>query len=1282
MSPAHKRSLITWVAGLSFALLLSFYILGWYLLGLLAVASVWVYYSSSSPGVVGLRPGPQFHPSRIKALILGTRWIQVVHNKLNGGSSQWKGRGRSARGRPQHPGKTSGNSWKWEVNCEEYKPLVTANERSPADLIMGSYLSNENPAQTTFYSQEVKRRYNRSSAIPSPTRRLSFGEHQAMVNKFTVTPRRRYPIHQPQYSVPGTLPTVRWDGYQKKNILSSRNSIMVHSPVTVKIARPDASIIHSPLLDQMMSPAVSPLIDPCSKTTVLNALKESRKRMVEDDPERSLISEHENKRRRHDSSGSGHSAFEPLLANGAPASLVPKPGTLKRGTNSQCSDDPISKRSRTSSISSLNSICVGGKQSSVRNPIFSSYSSTRGQIQGLRNYLSPRNTTPLPSPASSRSETPERSGKKLREEEIQRSNASTPVRVDRPEKDQSIEEETVTPVSKLSSSTVDSSMEGDGKRKRKIPLLTKRKGDQLTLHPPIELGYTITADDMDSEKKASLDRIKKVLQEKDEPSKSLEPVMIVPSVSLFTPLIVETSAGSTPISTSISPIISNPLLDSLKMMQEHTNFTATSDSANGMNPSKMDKAPEVSKKAFMGELLLPPTTSTPTTVAMTITTDIPGFTPVDALKFSCPTITQSLLTTMNKPAPKAITTTTNSCQVSAVVSAQESKLNKGSEMSVSACTGTSSTPNTSFNLSGTMTVIPTGISTTTSSSVSIPEFKPVFGLPVTQQTTIVSAPLSSIMSLTTPVSLAAPVTASSAASIIPFKPVFGNSVTPTTATTTSAPFNFGQSVQAKINNEAPPPTATKSNSSLFQFGASSALTSSNIETEVKNSKAAISFGLNETVSAKQNIAPTASNNLSSQQQFQFGSNPSTTTTTTTTTTAASSSVFQFGKTSIDATATSAGPPAPAFGQPNVVTSQASTSIAATSNLFGNFTAAVSAPSTTSSVQLVHTFGNSGKTSLFSNATSTPPFGGMTAQLNFGGTSSQSLFGANAAATQQTPTKPPAFGNIVTPFNFGATPVNPTFQSTTSQSAFGTPSQPVFGGVTAQSGFGPTSTQPTFGSTSGGFSFGTTTSSTATPMFTATKSSSTGATGSIFGSAQGAGFGSTNTNQPVITTSGFSVAASNPNIASAGFFGSGQSAFCASTPSIPFATSTPTSSSSSQNMFGSSLTNQATQNQSTSQFNFGAANTVENKSTFGGINFGTPSLNFGTATTAPGFGQSTPTANFSFGTTNTPASNFGSPGTGTAATSAFATPAFSIGAGSRSTGGRQRLQARRQHIRKR
>ncbi|XP_067864149.1 nuclear envelope pore membrane protein POM 121 isoform X2 [Heptranchias perlo] len=1277
MSPAHKRSVITWAAGLSFALLLSFYILGWYLLGLLAVAPAWIYYSSLQG--VGPRPGPRFFLTRIKAFILGTRWAEVVHSKLNGGNSQWKGRGRVARGRlqpgPWNPSRAQGNSWKWEVNCEERNSLEVAyaNERSPADLMMGSYLSKENPAQAAIGSRELKNRYSRPNPIQTPTRRLSFGEHQAMMNKFTVTPRRRYPIHQPQYSVPGTLPTVRWDGYQKKNVLSSRNSAMVHSPVTVKIARPDASIMRSPLFDHVMSPAVSPLIDPCSKATVLSALKESRKRMVEDDAERTLISERENKRRRHDSSGSGHSAFEPLLANGAPASLVPKPGTLKRGTNSQCSDDPISKRSRTSSISSLSSTCVGGKHTSARNPIFSSYSSTRGHTQGLKNYLSVRNTSPLSSPASSRSQTPERPCKKLREEEVQRSNASTPVRVDKAEKDQPVEEETVSPLSKLSPSTVDSSpSEGDGKRKRKIPLLSKRKGDQLTLHPPLELGYTITADDFDSEKKAGLDRIKKVLEEKEEPSKSPAPMMTstttAPTLSItFMAPAVASSADPTATSASISAIVSNPLLDSLKKMQNCANLIATSDSVVGVTSSNMAKASEPSSKAFKNDLLPSATTPT-TTMTMTMTTDNAGFKPIDVLNFSCPSITQSLITPINKTATKAITTTTNSCQVSALLSAQESKVvSKGPEMSAAACTGSSASPSTSFSLPSTVTVIPTVVGATAPSPVSTPEFKPVFGLPVANQTSVVSAALSSGMPVTAPVNLVAPITSSSATSTIAFKPVFGNSTTPAASTTTSAPFTFGQSIQAAVNNETTVlTTSTKSSSTLFPFAASNTLANSNVNSnvnsEVKGSKAAFSFGLNVAVSSKQSTTPSASNSLPTQQPFQFGSNPSTTTT------AAPSAVFQFGKTLADTVATSAGPPAPVFGQATVVTSQASTSIAPTSNLFGSFGPSVSTPSTTSSGQLALAFGNSAKTSLFGNATSTPPFGGPTAQLNFGGTGSQSSFGANAAPTQQTPSKAPAFGNTATPFNFGASTAKSAFPSTTSQSTFGTPSQPVFGGATAQTGFGSTSTQPAFGSTSASFSFGTTTSSTAASMFNTTKSSGSGATGSIFGSSQAVGFGSSN--QPVVTTSGFNIAASNPNMATAGFFGSGQSGFCSSNPSVPFATSTSTSS--SQNMFGSSLTNQGPQNQSTPQFNFGAANTVENKPAFGGI-------------TAPGFGQSTPSGSFSFGTASTPASNFGSPGAGAAAAaaSAFAaTPTFSIGAGSRPAGTRQRLQARRQHVRKR
>ncbi|XP_072325411.1 nuclear envelope pore membrane protein POM 121 isoform X1 [Scyliorhinus torazame] len=1278
MSPAHKRSVITWAAGLSFALLLSFYVLGWYLLGLLAVAPAWVYYSSLQGE--GTRPGPRVLLDRVKAFLLGTRWAEVVHSKLNGGGGQWKGRGRGARGRPQqglwNPSRAQGNSCKWEVvNCEERNSLVVAayaSERSPAGFMMGSYLSNENSGQATFGSKELKNRYSRPNPIQTPTRRLSFGEHQAMMNKFTVTPRRRYPIHQPQYSIPGTLPTVRWDGYQKKNVLSSRNSPMVHSPVTVKIARPDASIMRSPLFDYMISPAVSPLIDPCSKATVLSALKESRKRMVEDDAERNLISERENKRRRHDSSGSGHSAFEPLLANGAPASLIPKPGTLKRSTNSQCSDDPISKRSRTSSISSLNSTCVGGKHSSPRNPIFSSYSSTRGHVQGFKNYPSVRNASPLSSPASSRSQTPERPGKKIREEEVQRSDASTPVKVDRVDKEQPVEEETVSPLSKLSSSTMDSCpSEIDGKRKRKIPLLSKRKGDQLTLHPPLELGYTITADDVESEKKAGLDRIKKALQEKEEPSKLPAPVTTATAPSLSIALTApaeESSADPTATSTSVSAIVSNPLLASLKKLQNCTNSVTNSDSVDGVTSGNMVKALEPSVNTFKSDLFSPSTT----TVSTTMKTDVAGFKPIDVLNFSCPSINQPLTTPINKLATKAITTTTNSCQVSALVSAQESKVSKGPEMSVAAHIGSSAPPSTSFSLPSTVTVMPAVIGAPAPSSASTPGFKPVFGLPVANQTSTPPA-LSLAMPITTPTTLVASITSSSATSTVAFKPVFGNSPKLTTSTTTSAPFTFGQSTQAAVGNETTIlTTSSKSSSNLFPFAASTTLASSNIDSEAKGSKAPFSFGLNVAVSSKPSTAPNANNSLSSQQLFQFASNPSTTTT------AAPSAVFQFGKGPADIVATSAGPLA-AFGQATVVTSQASTSIASSSNLFGSFGTPASTPSTTSSGQLALAFGNSTKTSLFGNATSTPPFGGPTTQLNFGGSGSKSTFGTNAVATQQTPSKTPAFGNAVTPFNFGTSTVKSAFPSTTSQSTFGTPSQPVFGGATAQTGFGSTSTQPSFGSTSGAFSFGTTISSTTAPIFNAAKSSGGGTTVSIFGSSQVVGFGSSN--QPVVTTSGFTIAAPNQNMATAGFFGSGQSGFCSSNPSVPFATSTSTAS--SQNMFGSPLTNQGQQNQSTPQFNFGATNTVENKPAFRGFNFGTPSLNFGIGNAVPGFGQSTPSGSFSFGTTGAPASNFGSPGASAAAASAFAaTPTFSIGAGSRPTGTRQRLQARRQHVRKR
>ncbi|EPY83952.1 huntingtin interacting protein 1 [Camelus ferus] len=212
--------------------------------------------------------------------------------------------------------------------------------------------------------------------LPVPRRLLS----RPIPIAFTFTPPSLLLFFDPL----GGLPTVCWNGYHKKTVLSARNSKMVCSPVTVRIAPPDSKLTRSPIPEQIISSTLSSpstsAPDPCAKETVLSALKERKKRIVEEE-DQIFADSQENKRRRHDSSGSGHSAFEPLVANGVPASFVPKPGSLKRGLNSQSSDDHLNKRSRTSSMSSLTSTCAGGIPSSSRNAIASSYSSTRGLSQ-------------------------------------------------------------------------------------------------------------------------------------------------------------------------------------------------------------------------------------------------------------------------------------------------------------------------------------------------------------------------------------------------------------------------------------------------------------------------------------------------------------------------------------------------------------------------------------------------------------------------------------------------------------------------------------------------------------------------------------------------------------------------------------------------------------------------------------------------------------------------------------------------------------------------------------
>lgn len=470
--------------------------------------------------------------------------------------------------------------------CEPRSPLGGPD---PAELLlMGSYLGKPGPPEPALRqdprerpgrrpparspppASAVQRVHHVYPALPTPllrpSRRPPHRDCGPLSSRFVITPRRRYPIQQAQYSLLGALPTVCWNGGHKKAVLSPRNSRMVCSPVTVRIAPPDSKLFRSSMseqiLDTTLSPPSSNAPDPCAKETVLNALKEKKKRTVAEEDQLHLDGQ-ENKRRRHDSGGSGHSAFEPLVANGVPAAFVPKPGSLKRSLASQSSDDHLNKRSRTSSVSSLASACTGGIPSSSRNAITSSYSSTRG-ISQLWKRSGPT-SSPFSSPASSRSQTPERPAKKTREEEpCQQSSSSPPLVTD---KESPGEKVTDTTTGKQQSSWTSPPTPGSsGQRKRKIQLLPSRRGDQLTLPPPPELGYSITAEDLDMERKASLQWFNKVLEDKpDDASASATdgPPSTSPPFTFTLPAVGPAASPA-----SLPAPSSNPLLESLKKMQE------------------------------------------------------------------------------------------------------------------------------------------------------------------------------------------------------------------------------------------------------------------------------------------------------------------------------------------------------------------------------------------------------------------------------------------------------------------------------------------------------------------------------------------------------------------------------------------------------------------------------------------------------------------------------------------------------------------------------------------
>ncbi|KAM6156137.1 LOW QUALITY PROTEIN: nuclear envelope pore membrane protein POM 121-like [Rhynchocyon petersi] len=1087
------------------------------------------------------------------------------------------------------------------VNGNLFQPRTLLEGPDPAELLlMGSYLGKPGPPQTapaqegrdvreppgrrpaarpSMPAHRVHLQPSSPASLLRTSRRLPQRDCGPLPNRFVITPRRRYPIQQAQYSFLGALPTVCWNGYHKKTVLSPRNSKMVCSPVTVRIAPPDSKLIRSPVPEQMVSSPLSSqsvnIPDPCAKETVLCALKERKKRTVEEEDQ--IFSDgQENKRRRHDSSGSGHSAFEPLVANGVPAAFVPKPGSLKRGFHSQSADDHLNKRSRTSSMSSLTSTYVGGIPSSSRNAITSSYSSTRGFSQPWKR--SGPSSSPFSSPASSRSQTPERPAKKIREEELNHhSNSSTPLVTD---KESQGEKDTATQ-KKQSVWNSPSTPGSSGQRKRKTQLLPCRRGDPLTLPPPPQLGYSITADDLDLEKKISLQWFNKVLEEKMDAAPDFvteSPPATQPSFPFPVP-----AAGTTP-SPSLPVPSTNPLLESLKKMQ---------------NSPGVGLAPQPAGVATTVTLLSPKTPSLPAPAETSQSEACSESKSAAILSGPVSDSTVSVTDTIKSPSSSQAETSVTSPAPSAP----------------------SPTPKPSI-LFGTLNTPTSNPSATPNVSPAPPLFKPIFeAAPKTENPTITAVAASSS---------ALPAVSSTSAPT--FKPIF-SSIAPPTSVLPSAPFFKPTSAPA-----------TTTTAALFT-GLSSAtsvvapITAASTSADTA-AKPAFGFGVNSVTSSMSSVTSTTSTSTS--QPFLFGAPPASGASFT----PAMGSIFQFGKLAMPASTT-----ATTFSQSLPSAAQTAASSSSTTTGFSGFGSSLATSAPVSTSQPLLTF----------SSTTTPafniPFGSSTKPPppSYPAANPQPAFGAADGQQQGAAAPAPSFGSSFT-FGSSAAPVpTATPAAAPAQPAFGSTTQAAFGGLKPPaSTFGsPASTQPAFGSTAAVFSFGAATTS---GFGAATQTTSSGTSSSVFGSTTPSPF--TFGGSAALTGSAaFGIGGAAPGTSStpgAFSFGTGQSGTTSTT--------TPFGGGLSQNTLG-------TPGQST-PFAFSVANAPESKPVFGG----TSAPTFGQNTAAPGVGTSG--SSLSFGASSTSAPGFVGVGPfGSAA------PSFSIGAGSKTPGARQRLQARRQHTRK-
>ncbi|XP_033834172.2 nuclear envelope pore membrane protein POM 121 [Periophthalmus magnuspinnatus] len=904
---------------------------------------------------------------------------------------------------------------------------------SPRDLLMGSYIAKaESPPPENSLRARASRNPREqlrlglakpNYAVYTPKRRLSFtGEPLGSGARFTITPQRHYPLQQQGASPLGILPPLRWDGFKQKSVLRPRNS-SVSSPVTVKIARPDGASHGLEHVSSLVFP--SGTVDPCSRESVLKVLKESRKREVEEEGS-SFTAQQKSKRRRNDSGGSAQSAFEPLLPNGMSSQLIPKPGSLKRGLT-VTSEEPSLKHSRTSSVSSssggplFRGTPYRGTPSSNRNPISSSYSSSRGMGQRKR----PLAVSPLSSTGPSRSQTPEGSSKKTREEEQECPSTESSVKSDRASGQLPVLDASSSPPTEPCTSSTKHTGSG-GKQRRKIQLMAR--DPSLSLPPPPELGYTVTVKDLDEEKRSTLNKICKILEmPAPEPASSSAPSTAGSSVTLSTSVVTVSGILGASVGTAGSVL-------GASVSAAGCDLGASVGVAGGSTVSivsSVDSAP--SQTNILLESLK---RKSPAPASVTVSAQVQ---PTVALQTSVPSVSTSV-----------IPTTTAPCQQSSALAPAPapapapglfSLLSTAPPSSTSAATVTPS-----LLTSGFKPIFNTSSSSSSSTSNStaadtkpLQNFKPIFG---TAPESSVPAPASSLVSASTnsvfsgsSSNTTASLFSTSAAPVsggLAVTPMFGSSSGSTLQVASTPGTNPSSSSQTGMSLVQTAPTQTSSIGATFGgFGTTS-------------TPAPHTFGISTTQ------APPPYGTTSTQAPPTFGSTASTQAPPTFGSTASTQAPPTFGS-----TASTQAPPT--FG------STASTQVPST---FGA-TASTQAPPTFGSTPSTksNTFGTTmsqstftfGKSSLESSATQ-PSFS-STAEppkaFTFGAASSAPTTQTAPPALGQTPSTVPSFGTLPKPsFSFGSsTAAAPAFGTETPQSS----SAFTFGSSAQQPA--PSNTQP-------------------------------------------------------------------------------------------------------------------------------------------------------------------------------------------------------------------------------